>query len=131
MYRKQINLEKEKLEDSDYVPYTYIISDIIDKYVESQLQESAGFITPKLEYSTAAEILGFRDGIELFNRRLSSGKMIMNKKNGKISTREEKINLMIKFLKNINEVDIRTNKIVKIKPFFDCQKCCKRCVIGA
>ena len=131
MYRKQINLEKEKLEDSDYVPYTYIISDIIDKYVEPQLQESSGFITPKLEYPTAAEILGFRDGIELFNRRLSSGKMIMNKKNGKVSTREEKINLMIKFLKNINEVDIRTNKIVKIKPFFDCQKCCKRCVIGA
>ena len=124
-----IQAEKAKLEKKDYVSYTSVISIIIDRYVDPELQESARFITPKEEYSTAAEILGFRDAVEMFFRRISSGKLIIDKKGNRL-TQKEKITKLIQFLKNINEVNERGRKIIKIKPFFSCRKCCNKCIIG-
>ena len=115
--------------DSDYESYSRVVSDIIDRYVDPELQQSSGFLTPDEEFTTPSEILGFRDGTEMFFRRIASGKLLLNKA-GKVRTKEEKIFKLFKFLKNINAVDIKSNKIVKIKPFFKCQKCCKRCIIG-
>ena len=63
-----LNLETTRIEKEDYVPYATIVSDIIDRYIDPELQESAGFVTPKEEYSSPSQILGLRDAVELLFR---------------------------------------------------------------
>ena len=123
-----IYLEKGRTEQRFYEAYTCIVSEIINRFVNPELQEQAGFVSPKDKYSTSTQILGFRDGLELFNRLIIKGKLI--KKKGKKRTREEKILEIIKYLKNLNGVGMgNANKTIMMKPFCNCKKCCKKCLI--
>ena len=130
-YKRYVRLmlddEKIRLEQRVYEAYTKVVSEIIRRYVNPELQEEAGYITPRDNYASSAQILGFRDGLELFNRLIATGKL--DKKKKKKLTRDEKIKELIKFLKHLNEVGGNGNKTIKIKPFCTCKKFCKACLI--
>ena len=78
---------------------------------------TAGIETPSETYDTPETNLAYRDAIQLINHKMATGKVL--EKDGRLMTRDEKCEDLIKFLKGVSDInDSGSGTILSPEPSF-------------